>query len=440
MVLVVQNIWLALRRRYRRVMGFGHKPFSITLEDLAQNLWLKHNHAMKTARQSIAVQKPKVQEPNVSPPVVSTPASSQLELLPTTAEVELSPPPFSKSESVQPVSMGSFFVVDFVTPYEAILQQQGVRDVIMRIIEMLEEHGACPSIVLEGVEHDEEARELAVIRKTLGKITLKDHTHRVTTLAIEGLKSTYRDWEPLLPKLLVVALGHDLGKIPAFRQASQYTLADHPSISAMKLRELVAKEDEPFWWEEALGIVKGHHRKTTQPFAAVLRQADTKARELEVVRGANNLTLKPWDSWFQVPAVLDQLKDRINVVQRNRACDAFTLKSVVYCQPDAVFRAVQTCAKAAQVIDLSLIRSGDREMVLRQVVEAFRQAEILADDIGEGFYGRQYRVVTSQAKRQGNVRQYFIPINLEAFGEQASVFEQRKEGWVQLITAVERGG
>ena len=315
-----------------------------------------------------------------------------------------------------------------------------MNDVLARMIEMLEEHGSCPSIVLEGVEHDEEARELAVLRWTLGKITLKDHTHRVTTLAIDGLKSTYRDWEPLLPKLLVVALGHDLGKIPAFRQASLYTLADHPTISAMKLRELIKKEDEPFWWEEALSVVKGHHRKTTQPFAAVLRQADTKARELEVVRVTKNLTLKPWESWFEVQGILDRLKDRINIVQRNRACDAFTLKSVVYCQPDAVFRALQDYAKAEQVIDLTLIRSSDREMVLRRVVGAFREAGVLADDIGEGFYGRQYRVITSQGKRQGNVRQYFIPINLEAFGEQASVLEQRKEGWVRLITAIERGG
>lgn len=440
MALAVQHIWLGVRRRYRRIIGFAHKPFTITLEDLARNLWLKHNHSMKVARQSIAVQEPNVEESKVPPLMVSKPESAQLELLSTTAEVESAPPQLPESARLQPVSMSSFFVVDFVTPYEAILQQQGVRQVIMRIIDMLEEHGSCPSIVLDGVEHDEEARELAVLRQTLGKITLKDHTHRVTTLAIGGLKSTYRDWEPLLPKLLVVALGHDLGKIPAFRQTSHYTLADHPTISAMKLRELVDKDDEPFWWEEALGIVKGHHRKTTQPFAAVLRQADTKARELEVVRSGNNLTLKPWDSWFQVQAVLDQLIDRINIVQRNRACDAFTLKSVVYCQPDAVFRAVQGCAKAEQVIDLCLIRSGDREMVLRRVVEAFREADILADDIGEGFYGRQYRVITSQAKRQGNVRQYFIPINLEAFGEQASVFEQRKEGWVQLITAVERGG
>lgn len=440
MGVVVHTIWLMFRRRYRRIMGFSHKPFTISLDDLAQNLWLKHNHSMKVSTPSIAVQEPKVEEAKVSSSVVVSPQSPQLDFLSTMGVDEPLPPPRTESAPVQPGSPSSFFILDFVTPYEAILQQQGVRPLIMRIIEMLEEHGSCPSIVLDGVETDEEARELAVLRKTLGKITLKDHTHRVTNLAIEGLKSTYRDWEPLLPKLLVVALGHDLGKISAFRQASQYTLADHPTISAMKLRELVDKNAEPFWWEEALGIVKGHHRKTTQPFAAVLRQADTKARELEVVRVTKNLTLKPWDSWFHVQAVLDQLKDRINVVQRNRACDAFTLKSVVYCQPDAVFRAVQDCAKAAQVIDLCLIRSGDREMVLRRVVEALRQADMLADDIGEGFYGRQYRVITSQAKRQGNVRQYFIPINLEAFGEQASVFEQRKEGWVQLITAVERGG
>ncbi len=122
MALMVQHIWLVLRRRYRRIRGFRHKPFTITLEDLAQHLWLKHNHSMKAAKQSIAVQEPTVQEPTVSAPVVFEPESPQLELLPTTAGVEPSLPPLTESEPVQSVGASSFFVVDFVTQFEAIFQ------------------------------------------------------------------------------------------------------------------------------------------------------------------------------------------------------------------------------------------------------------------------------------------------------------------------------
>ena len=53
--------------------------------------------------------------------MVVEPESPQLELLPTTGEAETLSPPSTDLEPVQPVSMGSFFVVDFVTPYEAIL-------------------------------------------------------------------------------------------------------------------------------------------------------------------------------------------------------------------------------------------------------------------------------------------------------------------------------
>ena len=84
----------------------------------------------------------------------------------------------------------------------------------------------------------EESTDLFTIRDTLAKISLRDHTARVTRHALALLAHQYRNPEPLLPKVLTVALGHDLGKAPALRQSGVYTMHDHPSISATKLRAI----------------------------------------------------------------------------------------------------------------------------------------------------------------------------------------------------------
>ena len=95
---LVSNIWLFLRRRYRRIVGFSHKPFEIALKDLAENLWLKHNRTMKAPTPSIAVQELDVSQPVLSS-VMMKPETQQLELLPTPSCIESSSPP-SESESV----------------------------------------------------------------------------------------------------------------------------------------------------------------------------------------------------------------------------------------------------------------------------------------------------------------------------------------------------
>ena len=60
---------------------------------------------------------------------------------------------------------------------------------------------------------EEECTDLYSIRDTLAKVTLRDHTYRVTELALALLKET-RDGDLMIPKVLAAALGHDLGKIP----------------------------------------------------------------------------------------------------------------------------------------------------------------------------------------------------------------------------------
>lgn len=232
-------------------------PIEIDLSELAKDLWLPLNvdfmrievppeegqandramEAESEAAQHGDTPESKEGTSSDMPPDQSRPVSQPL-----------------RSEALQ----SSALVRDLLAPHQAILEAQRVWVPLMEMVKVLEQYGHCPSVVVTAPEKDEEHSDLYSIRDTLAKVTLKEHTHRVTLMAMKSLKETYRDYEPLVPKMLVAALGHDLGKIPVFRASGIYTMGDHPAVSAMKVQELFAGFDIP-WLKESLDAIRGHH-------------------------------------------------------------------------------------------------------------------------------------------------------------------------------------
>ena len=212
-------------------------PLIISLEELAP-VWLRHNHDFRPPQGEVGR-------------TMSAPAMSMAEALappaPPQASAVPAPAGVGVGENGVPAvlavvttkrAQSSALVRDFIMPYHGILETQGALTPLLRMVDVLEEYGQCPSVVLEAKTQDEEAGDLLSIRDTLAQVTLRDHTHRVTKHGIERLLATYQDPEPLIPKMLVACLGHDFGKIPGFRQSGIYSLRDHPAISVVKVREI----------------------------------------------------------------------------------------------------------------------------------------------------------------------------------------------------------
>lgn len=82
---------------------------------------------------------------------------------------------------------------------------------IDRILELLDVHGDCPSVV--NARGEVEATLDKNAYDVLAKTTLLQHTLHV---AEELLKLIPRG--PMTPKAIITALGHDLGKIPIYRE------------------------------------------------------------------------------------------------------------------------------------------------------------------------------------------------------------------------------
>jgi len=405
----------------------------IELSDLAKDLWLPYNvdfmrieippeeaQASDQAREAECAGSPQAESPQQAERPAVGESQSRLQPL-------IEP---SRPETLQ----SSAFVRDLLLPHEAILRAQHVWAPILELVKALEQYGRCPSVVVTAPEKDEEHSDLYSIRDTLAKVTLKDHTYRVAHLALKNLKETYRDYEPLVPKMLVAALGHDLGKIPVFRASGIYTMGDHPAVSVMKVQEIFAGHDIP-WLKESLDAIRGHHRASKDQFAALLRQADGRARELEVAGFSRELKVEPWEAWFSVPRLLELMEPRINQLQRGGKWSAISIKDTVYVHPDLLLEAARRLSTECKVVDLSLIRLSDREKALRRIVDELRRADVLAVPIGEGFYGRGYQIIMNNPKRRGRVppRNYFVPIKLEVFNVAASDLEARKTGILEIV-------
>src|SRR5574340_1467746 len=416
-------------------------PIVISLEELAP-VWLRHNHDFRPAQGEVGR-------------TLTAPAMSMTEALapsaPTAAPVVGPPAPGAgateKPAPVMPSAIAtkrvqsSALVRDFIVPYQGILETQGVLAPILRMVDVLEEYGQCPSVVLEAKTQDEEAGDLVSIRDTLAQVTLKDHTHRVTKHGLEGLLATYKDPEPLIPKMLVACLGHDLGKIPGFRQSGIYSMRDHPAISVVKAKEIFEGQDV-FWLDEVCQVIQSHHRYVRDGFATLLKQADGQAREEEVAMVSQSYEIKKWDDWFTVPLFLSTLAPLINVTSANgRTVSlprkgewvAFTYKGVVYGQTIALFGFVKDLAKKLKVVDIHLLRQSDREQVMRRLAAALQQAGVLADPIGEGYYGRTYTV---RLKNKQQLGVYCLPIVEAAFQAEPSELEDRKSGFFGFIEEV----
>ena len=89
-------------------------------------------------------------------------------------------------------------------------------------------------------EQDHEYQAVANVYDLLAKITLLDHSLNVAEQMISSVaRAKTRDPEMLMGKILVTALGHDIGKIPGLMDGQPARKGDHPYISYLVLKNVI---------------------------------------------------------------------------------------------------------------------------------------------------------------------------------------------------------
>lgn len=410
----------------------GEKPVSIDLADVAP-IWLKFNRDFTPEPMSGDEPESLSAEMDIESPVTDAPGAPPARGGNGTSTPEYMPVPEPKpTPALAPVIESSIFYKDIVEPYKDYFVAQKAMAGVSQMIELLDRYGGCPSVV--NMDEDEERQDIATLADVLRQVNLKSHSYRVVRILLDLAKTTYRDFEHIVPKATVAALGHDLGKIPEIRMSPAYAKGDHPTVSAAKVAEIFSDADL-FWLTPTLDAIKNHHRATQDQFAQLLKRADGMAREIEVAEVTRELQRKEWAEWFQPTDLLGKVTPHVNIVQTANKWKAFSFRSVVYCQPDFLFELTKEMAYEKRVMDIMLYRSSDKETAMKKIVQSIREAGLLGEEIGMGFIGRYYDVALDGPTTKRGKPWFMTPIKIEAVGT-ASDLESRKQGYLSLIRNV----
>lgn len=350
------------------------------------------------------------------------------------------------------------FYQKHVAPFEKILGTSGYLKSISTLLAILDAHGDCPSVVQ--IQQDHEYQALQNVYDLLSRITLLDHSLNVAEQMIADVaRSKTRDPEMIMGKILVAALGHDIGKIPDLMEGENYRKGDHPYISYLVLKNAIFTETSP-QHEDILSAVKSHHFQIREGFTHDLRKADQAAREREAeqlsLRGESatpliqvlqeqavleakpqeiNHTLKDKGtapetidlSWLDLDEFLTLIEPEINRVENNTYFKAFSMNNgLVYLMLNLVSETVLLLAKRHNHLEV-LVNADTTEK--KRSLE-FTVKTLLADKgyipsfIGKGFSGARFGLIDASGRKK--LVGVYMPVEARAFQTSLADLEERK--------------
>jgi len=346
------------------------------------------------------------------------------------------------------------------------------RQVAEGILETLDREGNCPSVVNSHGEI-EASLETGVYNR-LARVTLREH-------ALDTAKAMLRlvDPGPMTPMAIIAALGHDLGKIPAYRQ-QLYSLGDHPVISVTILDKIPGFSEMPNKGD-VITAIRDHHRKPIDFFSIKLKEADQEARKKELARNfslgdtrtgreSTSREEEPpkraasagretifWDDenktegrkrkgkpkeveipWYNGKAILQEIAGRINKVDEGR-WEAFSMvNGYVYIQVGLLWSVAKKVARMNGDPSVLIADTDDelRANILYSIVERLKTEEnaIARGLIRDGYFSAPF--VVSMQDGTVHSKASYVPFNLEAFGMLTSELESQKYGKVREIVDV----
>jgi hypothetical protein len=332
-----------------------------------------------------------------------------------------------RSASGKAVMTVQAFYSEVIEPHKEALA--GMLEGINRIMEILERYGDCPSVV--ATIADSEKRVATRVGDILSKVMLRDHTFNVARIALRVLKDMYHDPVGYIPAVIIAALGHDLGKIPELRSQDKYVKADHPPASVSIVEAIFEKNKDAHWLRMVAKAIGEHHQSATDPLSELLKEADGKARQMEIEQAEKQASLQ-WEEWFDCKKLLGRVGATVNVTQTGSPFRAFSVDDTVYCDPTFLYETAGAMAAERSIIDISLLRDTDKDKALRRIVESLRKVDMLTSELGRAYTTRRYEIQVEQGKPK---KMFLVPVKASAF-ENRTEFEEIKASGPPLIKGI----
>jgi hypothetical protein len=358
------------------------------------------------------------------------------------------------------------FYREYVEPYTQVLWRIDALDAVVDLLALLDDEGHCPSIAGRGHQPgpadkstDLEASRWQSVHHNAydilhENVSLREHTLNVASMIVEQRKKEGRDFLMELGRLLIVSLGHDIGKIPG--RSKCHAGKDHPMASRDVLDEILPA-DYPSR-DEILAAVRDHHFSSAAGSALLnhLKTADHKARQMELKKYGCEATIDPPSlktaashptkpdlafqkpryasvdlSWLELSQLLQLVAGRVNVVE-NGKYEAFSHAGIVYVYPRLLAQCA--CHLAMQAGRMEVVAHMATDEKMEALTYAIRKAlnEHVPDKlIGAGYIGRKFQIVAGNGDRMNPG--FYLPLKISAFTQTSpSDIEKRKQGVAML--------
>lgn len=320
---------------------------------------------------------------------------------------------------------------DCIGPYREVIKMQKAEGVISELIRLLEKHGHCPSVVIDG--DDAESTDLESVRSNLVNTSLRDHSYAVCRNLVKIVKDNIYDPDIRMPSAIIMSLGHDIGKIPEFRESRVFNSKDHAFVGSAKLAEIMVTINE-HWVGKVVSSVKEHHLPVKDDMTNMLKQADRLARQNELMTYTQSYVIRPFKEWFDVKTFVTRyIAPGVNACGRNGRWDAFSFHGTIYVIPDWIWEQSKRMCHDFKILDMDFVYVSEKESSIRRIVSAFREKD-MTPLLGDNCYGRKFDVRTSVQTKKFTTY-YLVPFTIPDYLVEADL-ERRKDSILSLINAV----
>lgn len=321
------------------------------------------------------------------------------------------------------ISFNSREIQGFYKKYIAQPIRGQALNVIIKLLQVLDEKGACPSIVRGDDETPEEYR-------CLDSVTLTEHSLNVARKGFDMLNTGRRIIRNNTTDVLIAALGHDIGKIPGLAHKE---VPGHTFSSMALLRPVLATLESG---EKILETVRLLHAQDKDrkggnkdlSILQILEQADIQARqaELKAVQVKSAAQPNVCEGPAERPATLkarhlarETLLQAMKPLLLKDVRQSFIFRDKVFLSPAFVKQVATKLAQGRGNQDFFQSCTENQVVKLIGCAGAVRTFTVR-------FYKKRLKPVTQE----------YISLNKEVFGDLSGLKERQKAQGVRKVVCV----